>query len=159
MDSSAWALVGLVIFFAILAYFKVPGLITGALDKRADTIRKELDDARKLREEAQALLADYQRRRHEAEAEAEGIVAEAKREAERLTLEANQALDEMIARRTAAAEAKIAQAEGQAIAEVRSRAADLAIAAARTVLEKTVPGKIGDDLLAKGIDEVKARLN
>lgn len=134
-------------------------MITGALDKRADTIRKEIDDARRLREEAQALLADYQRRRNEAEAEAEGIVAEAKREAERMTVEANEALDDLIARRTAAAEAKIAQAEGQAIADVRAKATDLAVAAARSILEKTVPGKVGDELLSKSIDEVKTRLN
>lgn len=121
MDATAWALVGLILFLGIIAYYKVPAMITGALDKRADTIRKEIDDARRLREEAQALLADYQRRRNEAEAEAEGIVAEAKREAERMTVEANEALDDLIARRTAAAEAKIAQAEGQAIADVRAK--------------------------------------
>ena len=159
MDATAWALVGLILFLGIIAYYKVPGMISGALDKRADTIRKELDDARRLREEAQALLADYQRRRNEAEAEAEGIVAEAKREAERMTVEANEALDDLIARRTAAAEAKISQAEGQAIADVRARATDLAVMAAREILEKTVPGKVGDDLLSKSITEVKTRLN
>jgi F-type H+-transporting ATPase subunit b len=159
MDATAWALVGLILFLGIIAYYKVPAMITGALDKRADTIRKEIDDARRLREEAQALLADYQRRRNEAEAEAEGIVAEAKREAERMTVEANEALDDLIARRTAAAEAKIAQAEGQAIADVRAKATDLAVAAARSILEKTVPGKVGDELLSKSIDEVKTRLN
>ena len=159
MDATAWALVGLILFLGIIAYYKVPAMMSGALDKRADTIRKELDDARRLREEAQALLADYQRRRNEAEAEAEGIVAEAKREAERMTVEANEALDELIARRTAAAEAKIAQAEGQAIAEVRAKATDLAVSAARSILEKTVPGKVGDALLSESIDEVKTRLN
>ena len=69
MDASAWALVGLLLFLALIAYLKVPGTVGASLDKRADNIRKELDDARKLREEAQSLLADYQRRRQEAEAE------------------------------------------------------------------------------------------
>ncbi|WP_186386940.1 MULTISPECIES: F0F1 ATP synthase subunit B [unclassified Stappia] len=159
MDASAWALVGLVIFLGLIVYMKVPGMVGSSLDKRADTIRKELEDARRLREEAQALLADYQRRRQEAESEAEGIVAEAKREADRLTLEANAALEDLIARRTVAAERKIAQAEAQAIAEVRSRAADIAVAAAETILAKKVAGSVGDDLLAKSIQEVKTRLN
>ena len=159
MDASAWALVGLVIFLGLIVYMKVPGMVGSSLDKRADTIRKELEDARRLREEAQARLAAYQRRRQEAESEAEGIVAEAKREADRLTLEANAALEDLIARRTVAAERKIAQAEAQAIAEVRSRAADIAVAAAETILAKKVAGSVGDDLLAKSIQEVKTRLN
>ncbi|WP_171900786.1 F0F1 ATP synthase subunit B [Stappia indica] len=159
MDASAWALVGLVIFLAIAVYMKVPGMIGTSLDKRAESIRKELEDARRLREEAQALLADYQRRRQEAESEAEGIVAEAKREADRLTLEANAALEDLIARRTAAAERKIAQAESQAVSEVRARAADIAVAAAETILAKKVAGNVGDELLAKSIEEVKTRLN
>ena len=159
MDSSAWALIGLILFLALLAYLKVPGMIGSGLDKRANSIRKELDDARKLREEAQSLLAEYQRRRQEAEAEAEGIVAEAKREAERLTEEATASLDEMIARRTDAAERKIAQAEEFAMAEVRARATDIAIAAAETILTTKVTGKAGEELLAKSIEDVKARLN
>ncbi|WP_349359680.1 F0F1 ATP synthase subunit B [Stappia sp.] len=159
MDSSAWALIGLILFLALLAYLKVPGMVGSGLDKRADGIRKELDDARRLREEAQSLLAEYQRRRQEAEEEAAGIVAEAKREADRLTEEANAALEEMIARRTEAAERKIAQAEGQAIAEVRGRAADIAILAAEHILAGKVSGKPGEELLAKSIEEVKARLN
>jgi F-type H+-transporting ATPase subunit b len=159
MDASAWALVGLLLFLALIAYLKVPGTVGAGLDKRADNIRKELDDARKLREEAQSLLADYQRRRQEAEAEAEGIVAEAKREAERMTEEANAALEDMIKRRTEAAERKIAQAEGQAIADVKARAADIAVAAAEAILAKKVDGKIGEDLLAQSIKDVSARLN
>lgn len=159
MDATAWSFVGLIIFLAIIVYVKVPGMIGSSLDKRAESIRKELDDARRLREEAQALLADYQRRRQEAESEAEGIVAEAKREADRLTLEANAALEDLIARRTAAAERKIAQAESQAISEVRARAADIAVAAAETILAKKVAGNVGDELLAKSIEEVKTRLN
>ncbi len=159
MDATFWAFVSLVLFIGLIAYLKVPGKIGSALDKRADTISKELDEARKLREEAQGLLAEYQRKRREAEAEADAIVAEARNEAERLTVEANEALEDMIERRTKAAERKIAQAEGQAIAEVRAKAADIAVAAAREILTNTVDGKVADDLLVKSIKEVESRLN
>ncbi|GGB52023.1 ATP synthase subunit b 1 [Roseibium aquae] len=159
MDSSFWALVGLILFFALITYLKVPGLITRALDKRADDIQNELDEARRLREEAQALLSDYQRKRHEAEEEAKAIIAEANTEAERLTLETNRALEEMIARRSKAAEDKIAQAESQAVAEVRARAADIAVKAAEQILTSNVKDKLADDIMAKSIDQVKANLN
>ncbi|MBD8893043.1 ATP F0F1 synthase subunit B [Roseibium litorale] len=159
MDATFWAFVGLVIFLAAMVWIKIPSKIGGALDNRADAIRAELDEARKLREEAQALLSDYQRKRHEAEAEAEAIVAEANAEAERLTLETNQALEELIARRTKAAEEKISQAETQAISEVRARAADIAVAAAEQILSATVKDKVADDILSKSIDQVKAKLN
>lgn len=159
MDATFWALIALILFIALLYYLKVPGKIGASLDKRAETISNELEEARKLREEAQGLLAEYQRKRREAEEEAEAIVAEAKLEAERMTSEANEALQEMIERRTKAAERKIEQAEGQAVAEVRARAADIAVAAARKILEGKVSGKIADDLMKKSIDEVKGRLN
>ncbi|MXN66078.1 F0F1 ATP synthase subunit B [Stappia sp. GBMRC 2046] len=159
MDATFWALIALILFFAVLYYFKVPGTVGSSLDKRAETISNELEEARKLREEAQALLAEYQRKRREAEEEAEAIVAEAKLEAERMTVEANEALQEMIERRTKAAERKIEQAEGQAVAEVRARAADIAVSAARKILEGKVSGKIADDLMKKSIEEVKGRLN
>lgn len=159
MDATFWALIALILFFALLYYLKVPGKIGDSLDKRAEKISSELEEARKLREEAQGLLAEYQRKRREAEAEAEAIVAEAKLEAERMTIEANEALQEMIDRRTKAAERKIEQAEGQAVAEVRARAADIAVAAARKILEGKVSGKIADDLMKKSIKEVQGRLN
>lgn len=159
MDASFWALVGLVLFFALIIYLKVPGKITSGLDKRADDIKDELEEARRLREEAQALLSDYQRKRHEAEEEAANIVAEANAEAERLTAETNRALEEMIARRSKAAEDKIAQAETQAIAEVRSKAADIAVQAAEGILAAKVKDKVADDILADSISQVKANLN
>ncbi|MEM1049787.1 MAG: F0F1 ATP synthase subunit B [Pseudomonadota bacterium] len=159
MDASFWALVALILFFALIAYLKVPGMVTRNLDSRADKIRDELNEARRLREEAQALLADYQRKRREAESEAEAIVAEAKEDAERLTAETNAALEDMIARRTKAAETKIAQAETQAIAEVRARAADVAVSAAEKVLAAKVTGSVSETLLTKSIEEVRTRLN
>ncbi|MEP3301659.1 MAG: ATP F0F1 synthase subunit B [Roseibium sp.] len=159
MDATFWAFVGLVLFLAAMFWVKVPGKISGALDNRADDIRKELDEARKLREEAQALLSDYQRKRHEAEGEAEAIIAEANSEAERLTVETNNPLEEMIARCSKAAEDKIAQAETQAIAEVRARAADIAVAAAEQILSAKVKDKVADDILSKSIAQVKEKLN
>ena len=159
MDATFWALIGLILFFVVIFYVKVPAKINGSLDDRAETIRKELEDARKMREEAQALLSEYQRKRHEAEGEAEAIIAEANSEAERLTLETGQALDEMIARRTKSAEDKIAQAESQAIAEVRAKAADIAVAAAEEILAAKVKDKVADDILTKSIAQVKERLN
>jgi len=159
MDATFWALVGLILFFAIVVYLKVPGKLTAALDTRSARIRQELDEARRLREEAQAVLAEYQRKRKEAEAEAETILASAKLEAERMTTEAGEALDEMIARRTATAESKIAQAEAQAVAEVRARAAEVAVAAAKVILEDKVRGAVAGQLLDEGIATVKARLN
>ena len=159
MDQTFWALVGLIIFVGIVIWAKVPGKITSALDDRAEGIRKELDEARRLREEAQALLADYQRKHREAEEEAETIVAEARREAELLTAQTEAALNEMIERRTKVAETKIAMAESQAMAEVRSRAADVAIAAAETILEAKVTGKVAEKLLADSITEIENRIN
>lgn len=159
MDATFFALVALILFFGVIVWAKVPGKITGALDGRADAIRNELDEARRLREEAQSLLADYQRKRQEAEGEAEAIIAEAKREAEILTAETNTALEEMIARRTKAAESKIAQAESQAIAEVRARAADVAVSAAEKILVAKVTDAAADTLIADGIKQVKGALN
>lgn len=158
-SDALWALISLFIFIGIVIYYGVPGMVVRALDGRADRISKELDEARQLREEAQALLADYQRKRREAEEEAEQIVADAKAEAERMTEEANAKLEDMIARRTKSAEDKISQAENQAVAEVRARAADLAIAASERVLMQKVQGAVADDLLAKSMDDLKGRLN
>lgn len=159
MDATVWAFVALLIMIGIFIYFGVPGRVAMGLDKRAERIRAELDEARQMRDEAQALLAEYQRRRREAEAEAEEIVAQAKAEAERLTAETNRALEEMIERRTRAAEAKIAQAEAQAVAEVRSIAVDVALAAAGRVLAEQAAGAAGTGLLDAAIADVKAKLN
>ena len=104
-----WVLVSFVLFIALLAYLKVPGMIGKALDKRADAIRTELEEAQKLREEAQAILADYRRRQSDAEKEAEEIVRHAKEEAAALKVEAEKKLEENLARRTKLAEEKIAR--------------------------------------------------
>lgn len=159
MDATFWATVALVIFLAIVVYLKVPGMIAGQLDKRADKIRNELEEARKLREEAQQLLAEYQRKRKESEAEAASIVDAAKREAKVLAAEAKAKTEEYVTRRTAFAEQKIAQAERDAIAEVRGRAVDIAIEAARKVLGDKVDAKAAGQLFQSSIEAVKTKLN
>jgi F-type H+-transporting ATPase subunit b len=134
-------------------------MIVSALDKRADGIRKELDEAKRLREEAQALLAEYQRKAREAEKEAGDIVSQAARDAEALSVEAAERIKDYVARRTKMAEQKIAQAEAQALQEVRTRAADLAVAAAERVLAAKVKGDQAAALIEKSIADVRKRLN
>ena len=109
-DATFFALVGLILFFVLIIYLKVPGTVAGGLDRRADAIRKELDEAKRLRLEAEALLAEYQRKAKEATAEAAGIIDQAKREAEALGAEAKKRMEDYVAGRTKMAEQKIAQA-------------------------------------------------
>ncbi len=157
--ATMWAFIGLVLFLGIIAYLKVPGMIAKSLDKRAEEITDQLADAKRLREEAQHLLAEYQRKRKEAEEEAEAIVASAKREAASLTAEAKQKTEEYVARRNALAENKIKQAEADAIGAVRSAAVDLAIAAAQSVIAEKSDSKTQNALFKSAVDEVKTRLN
>lgn len=154
-----WALVGLILFFVLIVSVGVPGRIMKLLDARTIKIREELEAARRSREEARSLLLEYQRKRSEAEQEAEKIVEDARREAERLTAEAAQKLDDMVERRTRVAEAKIAQAEAQAIAEVRGRAADLAVLAAGHLLTDRLKGDPGARMIDGAIETVRSRLN
>jgi F-type H+-transporting ATPase subunit b len=158
-DAPFWALVALIIFFGVVIYLKVPGTLTSALDKRAQGIRDELDQARRLREEAQALLAEYQRKAREAEGEAEEIIDQARREAEALSAEAKKRTEEYVAGRTRLAEQKISQAEAQALQEVRALSADVAVAAAEKILAAKVKGATGAELVEKAIGEVRSKLN
>ncbi|MFK0165752.1 F0F1 ATP synthase subunit B [Rhizobium sp. NPDC090279] len=158
-DNTFFAFVGLLIFLGLVVYLKVPGMMAKSLDDRADQIRNELAEAKRLREEAQHLLAEYQRKRKEAEAEAAHIVAAAEREAEMLTAEARKKTEEFVANRTALSEQKIKQAEADAMKAVRSAAVDLAIAAAESVLAKKADGSIQSGLFNDAVKEVKTRLN
>ncbi|WP_026618459.1 F-type H+-transporting ATPase subunit b [Ensifer sp. WSM1721] len=159
LDATFYALVGLILFFALIAYLKVPGMVGKALDARADKISNELAEAKRLREEAQSLVAEYQRKRKDAEAEAASIVAAAQREAEMLTAEAKQKTEEYVARRTALSEQKIKQAESDAINAVRAAAVDLAISAAEKVLASKTDAGAQEALFKKALGEVKSRLN
>ncbi|MDP2409390.1 MAG: ATP F0F1 synthase subunit B [Pseudolabrys sp.] len=158
-NPDTWVAVAFVIFIGGLGYLGVHRLIGKALDDRAARIKAELDEARKLKEEAAQLLAQYQRKRQEAEGEAQEIIASAKAEADRMAVEAKAKIEEFVARRTKMAEAKIAQAEAQATADVRAAAADAAVAAAERILTQETKGSLGGELIAKGIDDVRKKLN
>ena len=153
-----WVAVAFVILMGVFAYLGVHRTMLTALDHRAARIKAELDDAKRLKDEAAKLLAEYQARRASAEREAQEIVAGAKADAERIATEAKARMEDFVARRTKTAEGKIALAEAQALADVRAAAAEAAIQAASTILSQSVKGEVADKLLAKGIDEVKAKL-
>jgi F-type H+-transporting ATPase subunit b len=159
MDATFWALIALVIFLALMVYLKVPGVVGKSLDGRAERIRDELEEARRLREEAQSLLAEYQRKRKEAEKEAGEIVAAAQREAHAIIEETKQKTEEYVARRNKLAEQKIAQAETEAVNDVRASAVDIAVAAAGRILKDKVDAKTSADLFKSSLSEVKTRLN
>lgn len=158
-DAAFWAMVALILFLGVLVYLKVPGQVAAALDRRAEAIGKELEEARRLREEAQSLLAEYQRKAREAEQEAEEIIEAARREARAIAEEAERRTEESAARRTRLAEDKIGQAEATALQEVRRLSADLAIAAAERILMARVEGTNAKQLIEAAIDEVKTRLH
>jgi len=159
LEAELWVAIAFAIFVLILIYVGVPKRITGALDSRSAKIKAELDEARRLKEEAQKLLAEYQAKQRQAESEAQGIIASARAEAERTAAEAKAKMEEFVARRTKLADTKIAQAEAQAIADVRAAAAEAAVQAAEKILTQSVKGKVADDLLTRGISDVKAKLN
>ena len=158
-DPLFWVLVAFVAFLALLLYYKVPAIVAKALDDRADAIRKELDEARKLREEAQSLLSDYKRKAREAETEAQSIIEQAKLEAEALAADSRKALVESLERRSKIAEEKIARAESQAVSEVRSAAVETALAAAREILKTRAGGSTGEALITQSISDLRGKLN
>lgn len=158
MDNSFFALVGLVIFIGLLVYLGLPRIIGGMLDKQIAKIESELSEAKRLRQDAAALLVEYEQKRIAAEKDAQDIIASAQEEANRLTVEAKASLEDLVARRTKAVEDKIAQAESQAIAEVRARSADLAVEAARVVLSDEM-NRNGGKIIDAAIADVRAKLN
>jgi F-type H+-transporting ATPase subunit b len=158
-DPEFWVAVAFVILIGVFVYYGIHRTVLKSLDHRSDRIRAELDDARRLKDEAAKLLAEYQARHAKAEAEAQDIIAFAKAEAERIAVEAKAKMEDFVARRTKTAESKIALAEAQAVADVRSAAANAAVTAASTILSQSVKGQVADDLLAKGIAEVRQKLN
>lgn len=154
-----WVAVSFVLFIGILIWKKVPGLVISALDDRAERIANELAEARKLREEAQQLLADYERKRKGAASQAESIVEQARSEAELYAAETRAKLADSIARRTKMAEDKIARAEAGAIKDVRAAASELAIDAASDMIAAAAKGAKGNKLIDESIDLIKTRLN
>jgi F-type H+-transporting ATPase subunit b len=159
LEAEFWVALGFFVFLGLLGYLGVHRKLAKSLDDRATRIKAELDEARKLKDEAAQLLADYQRKRQEAESEAQEIIDGAKAEAGRLAEEAKVKVEEFVARRTQIAETKIAQAEAQAAAEVRGAAAEAAVAAAEKILTQEAKGKLAAELIAKGIEDVRKKLN
>jgi F-type H+-transporting ATPase subunit b len=158
-EPETWVAIAFLIFLGILAKVGVPSLLFKALDDRSARIKAELDEAVRLRKEAQDVLAEYKRRQDEAEKTAESIIHNAGVEAERLAAEAQTKVEEFIARRTRMAENKIAQAEAQALADVRAAAADVAVAAAEALLVSTTKGAAAESLVSQGIADLKSKLN
>lgn len=148
-------------FVIVVAWLAKPIMrsVSASLDARAEKIRAQIEEARKLREEAQALLADYQRKQRDALSEAENIVAQAKEEATRLRAQAETDLEQAIERRKSQALDRIAQSEAQAIASVRNTAVDVALAAAEKLITDQMSGDRQGALIDESIKDLAGRLN
>ncbi len=152
-------LLAFILFIAVLLYFKVPGMIGKMLDKRAEDIRSELDEARALREEAQTLLASYERKQKEVQAQADRIVATARHEAAAAAEQAKADMEKSVTRRLAAADDQIVSAQEKAVREVRDRAIAIAVAAAKEVIAKQMTAAEGNALIDSAIADVEAKLH
>ena len=152
-------LIGFLAFLGVLAYFKVPQLVFGLLDRRATGIRSELDEARRLREEAQSVLASYERKQREAAEQADRIVATAREEAQAAADQAKVDLKDSVARRIRGAEEQIESARDAAIRDVRDRAIDVATAAAAQVVRERMGGDRANALIDASIETVDAKLH
>jgi F-type H+-transporting ATPase subunit b len=159
MEPEIWVAIAFILFVALVVYLEVPGKVTGLLDSRAGAIARELEEARKLRAEAEAVLASYKRRAENTEAEAAAILAQAEREAAAYAQEARTAFDETIARRLSVAEQKIKLEEEKARKQIRAQAAELAIAAAEQLLGEKVTGQVAGNMIDASLDRIKKRLH
>lgn len=151
--------IAFILFVGILLYLKVPGLLGGLLDKRAETIRAELDEAKSLREEAQTVLASYERKQREVQDQAARIVTQAKEEAQAAAEQAKEDLKVSMARRLAAAEDQIASAQAKVVKEVRDEAISVAVAAARNVIASQMTAAKGNALIDDAIKTVETKLH
>src|ERR1700739_3422630 len=141
-DPETWVAIAFVILMGLFGYLGIHRTVLKALDNRGVRIKAELDDARRLKDEAAKVLEQYKARRASAEREADEIIATAKAEAERIASEAKAKMEDFVTRRTRTAESKIALAEAEALADVRAAAANAAVTAASTVLSQSVKGQI-----------------
>jgi F-type H+-transporting ATPase subunit b len=158
-EAETWVAVAFVVFLLLVWRAGAHRSILASIDGRGTKVSHELEEARRLKSEAQALLAEYQKKQRDAETEAASIIAQAKTEAQEIAVEAKARMEDFVARRTKMAEGKIAQAEVQALADVRVAAAEAAVKASEKILSETVKGKVADDLLSAAIRDVKARLD
>ncbi len=153
-----WVGVAFVIFLGVLYYYGVPKTMLNSLDARSKRIADELAEARRLRQDAERLLKEFEAKRTAAEHEAAEIVSSARDEAERLAREAQEKMADFVRRRTASAEARIAQAESQASAEVRAAAVDAAIRASERVLREQITGPAAASLVTESLGNVRRKL-
>ena len=158
-EASNWVSIGFVAVLGLFAYMGVHKTVANSLDERAQKIADELDEARRLREEAQELLAHYQRRQREAEEEAQDIVEQAKRDAQRLAAETRDKINDQITRRAKAAEEKVARAEAQAMSEIRGETASIAIEAAKEVIRSRMDEGAQSALAERAIDELRSKFH
>jgi F-type H+-transporting ATPase subunit b len=158
-DPTFWVAVGFVIFVAAALWLKVAKKVTGALDGRADAIRKSIDEAASLREEAQQLLAEYQRKQRDAVKETEEMVAHAREEAARLAKDGAEKLEETLKRREQLAVEKIAQAEADAIREVRAMSVDIAVAATRSLIAANMDEAKSGAMVTEAISDLAKKLH
>ena len=158
-DTAFWVFGAFLLVMFIFARMGVHKTIGSGLDKRTQEIADELDEARKMREEAQELLATFQRRQREADDEAAAIIDQARKDAERMAADARQKINEQTDRRIRAAEEKITRAEAQALSEVRAQAADLAVEAARTIIRERMDSGAQGAYLDKEIAGLGDKLN
>ncbi len=158
-DPTVWVAITVIIFALLMYYVGVPKSIGNSLDNKANEIRNELEQARQLREEAQAILAEYQRKQREAEQTADEIVAQAKKEAEAFAAETRQALSASLERRTQQAEEKIARAQEQATNEVRLAAINVAVSATEKLISENLSDKDANNLIKKSIQDLNGKLN
>jgi F-type H+-transporting ATPase subunit b len=158
-DPEIWVAIAFIVFAGGMIYLGVPGKVMGLLDQRSDAIAKELEEARKLRAEAEAILADYKRRAANTEAEAAAILEQAEREAALYAKEARAAFDETMTRRMAIAEQKIKLEEEKARKQIRAQAAELAVAAAENLIEQKVTGQVAENMISASLDRIKKRLH
>jgi F-type H+-transporting ATPase subunit b len=156
-DAHFWIFIALAVLIAILWRAKVPGMAVKALDDAGAKVQAQLDEAQRLREEAEALLAQIKTRREEAERAAAEMLKAAEEDAARLRVEAAEKLEEDIQRREALAERKIAVAEAQAATEVKSAAAELAAQTAEAVLAARIAAAKSDPLIDAGLKDLAGR--
>lgn len=157
-DPEFWVAVGTAIFLFILVWKRVPQWTAQSLDSRAAAIAREIEEAHRLRSEAEALLAQYRQKQAAAETEAQAILTEARAEAERFGVEARAAVAAQIARRAKQAEEKIAQAEAHALADIRAAAADAAINAAEIIIAERLDDNAAASIVRRSLAEIPGRL-
>ena len=159
LEPEFWVAVSFFLFLGVIAYFGVHKKLASALDGRAASIARDLEEAKHLREEAAKVLADYERKQGDAAKEAHAIIKLASKEAEELAAETRRSMAEHFERRMKLAEDKIARAETEALREVRAAAADAAVAAAQTVIAAQLTPEGADALVKQGIAALKTKLN